>query len=171
MHPTADTTYYIKEVPADKYLQPYLHYTYHKDGGAISTAWLISDVDDLNYTQTGFVIQTGNNAAQVATSLTVQTVNGGNSIKLTAKRIFTAKGVTSGLLTYLRVIGKDWSDSNGAAANLLADGSTVLQYWVTPDGLIVTGTTSRVYTGLANKDNISKTDTDVATTINVFTAS
>ena len=160
--PKGGVTYYIKEVPADKYLQPYFHYTYKKgiEGEPIVTAWLISDLDDQNYTESGFVIVDAKGKAKICSSLTVQNAVGGNTIKLTAKRIFGVDG--SGLLTYRRVI------ENYAGINGFGDGAKILQYWVTPDGLIVTGTTSRVYTGTAGKTGISCTPTPVSSTIALF---
>ena len=160
--PRSGVTYYIKEVPADKYLQPYFHYTYKKDIGdePIVTAWLISDLDDQNYTESGFVIVDANGKAKICSSLTVQTAVGGNTIKLTPKRVF---GVgNSGLLTYRRVI------ENYAGIDGFGDNAAILQYWVTPDGLIVTGTTSRVYTGTAAKANVGCTPTAVGSTIALF---
>ena len=160
--PKGGVTYYIKEVPADKYLQPYFHYTYKKgiEGEPIVTAWLISDLDDQNYTESGFVIVDAKGKAKICSSLTVQNAVGGNTIKLTAKRIFGADG--SGLLTSRRVI------ENYAGINGFGDGAKILQYWVTPDGLIVTGTTSRVYTGTAGKTGISCTPTPEKSTIVLF---
>ena len=162
--PKGGVTYYIKEVPADKYLQPYFHYTYKKgiEGEPIVTAWLISDLDDQNYTESGFVIVDAKGKAKICSSLTVQNAVGGNTIKLTAKRIFGVDG--SGLLTYRRVI------ENYAGINGFGDGAKILQYWVTPDGLIVTGTTSRVYTGTAGKTGISCTPTPVSSTIRLPSA-
>ena len=161
--PKGGVTYYIKEVPADKYLQPYFHYTYKKaatEGGdePIVTAWLISDIDDTTYTDTGFIFVDQNGQAKVCSSLTVQNANGGNTIKLTPKRIFGGKGVTGGLLTYRRVI------NNYAAENSFGSG-TVLQYWVTPDGLYVTGIASRTYSGITLKGTIACSETKVPSTI------
>ena len=48
------------------------------------------------------------------------------------------------------------------------DGATIKQYWVTPDGLIVTGTTSRVYTGTAAKDSVACTASTNAYSIAKF---
>ncbi|MBR0136457.1 MAG: InlB B-repeat-containing protein, partial [Clostridia bacterium] len=161
--PVAGTTYYIKEVPAAKYLRPYLHYTYYLESGSISTAWLISDVDDLNYQQTGFrIVSADKKAEDVVSSLTVSTSNGSSTIKLTPKRVFGAKGY----LSYLTVINHG---SNGEpVVNLLSDNSAVMQYWVTPDGLFVSGTVSREYTGLGNVSDIGFTPTEGSSTIEVF---
>gem|GEM_PF-5879374 len=149
--PDAGTTYYIKEVPARQYLQPYLHYTYHLGYNDITNAWLISDIDDTNYLNTGFMIVDSNKKATVCNSLTVQNSNGGNSIRLTAKKVFRAQGVTGGLLTYREVINVS------SGLNLLANGNSVLQFWVTPDGLLVTGNTCRIYNGLQSCDSIGYT--------------
>ncbi len=168
--PVAGQTYFIKEVPAAKYLRPYLHYTFYKtsdDENAempISTAWLISDVDDNNYSQAGFVIISANNEASVVKSLTVTTnTDPDNTITLTAMRIFGARGY----LSYLTVI-KDRYDGTDPIS-LLADGDRVAQYWVTPDGLIVTGTAERTYSSLANT-SISANTLDVESVISVFNA-
>ena len=161
--PKGGVTYYIKEVPADKYLQPYFHYTYKKiDGNPIVTAWLISDIDDETYRETGFVIETADGQATVCSSLTVQNATNGNTVKLTPKRVFGSTGLTGGFLTYRRVI------EEYAGLDHFGDGATIKQYWVTPDGLIVTGTTSRVYTGTAAKDSVACTASTNAYSIAKF---
>jgi hypothetical protein len=168
--PTAGTTYYIKEVPADKYLQPYFHFTYRKNSDpaqqTLDTAWLISDIDDNMYRQTGFVIVTSDKEAQVCTSLTVQNTVGGTSVKLTPETIFRAKGVAGGYLSYLEVM------RGGTGSNGFGTTSSVLQYWVTPDGLIVTGTSRRTYGALDTKTNAKAnvTTEPVDSTIAVFGA-
>ena len=151
LNPVAGTTYYIKEVPADKYLRPYLHYTYYLASGSISTAWLISDVD-LSYTdylETGYVVKSANDAAEhIVRSLTVTTTHGDSSQTLTATSLFR----TRGYLNYLTVINHG---SNGQpVVNLLNNGDTVAQYWVTPDGLRVTGYAIRTYQGLDNINSV-----------------
>ena len=162
MIPKKDDVFFLKEVPAAKYLQPYLHYTYYKESGNIPNAYLLSDTDDLNYTSTGFVILTDNQVARIVDSLTVQTTNGGNSIKLTPKRVFGTYGVTNttGYLTFREVI------SNKEGKSELKNGDTVLQYWVTPDSLLVTGTTSRTYSGIENKNIVAvATEETIASTV------
>ena len=170
--PQAGAVYYIKEVPADKYLQPYFHYTYKKaatEGGdePIVTAWLISDIDDQNYTETGFVfVDTNNGKATVCKSLSVTAQTSGNTIKLTPKRVFGVDN--SGLLTYRRVMDNYVGLAYNEAGDVFGDNVAVFQYWVTPDGLIVTGTTSRVYTGTAAKADVGCTPTTGSSTIAVF---
>lgn len=151
LSPVAGMTYYIKEVPADKYLRPYLHYTYFLDSGSISTAWLISDVD-LSYTdyiETGYVVTTANDAAEhIVRSLTITTTHGNSTQTLSAMSLFR----TRGYLNYLTVINRG---SNGQpTVSMLNDGDSVAQYWVTPDGLRVTGYAVRTYKGLANFNTV-----------------
>ena len=165
----AGAVYYIKEVPAASYLQPYFHYTYKKgiEGEPIVTAWLISDIDDQNYTETGFVfVDTNNGKATVCKSLSVTAQTSGNTIKLTPKRVFGVDN--SGLLTYRRVMDNYVGLAYNEAGDVFGDNVAVFQYWVTPDGLIVTGTTSRVYTGTAAKANVGCTPTTGSSTIAVF---
>ncbi len=170
MAPAQDSTYFLKEVPADKYLRPYLHYTY-KTGeglGNVCTSWLISDLDDTNYTHTGFVIIDKNNDAEkVLESLTITTTTGNSTIRLTPKRVFQAN--SGNFLTYLTVFndGRNGEDT----VNLLANGNLVMQYWVTPDNLIVTGTNSRVYKGLGHVSTIGvDTEETDAYSVKLYTA-
>ncbi len=168
--PKGGVTYYIKEVPADKYLQPYFHYTYKKgDTNPIVTAWLISDIDDAMYKETGFVIVHNENGtenkAYVCSQLTVQNRVGGAAVLLTPQAIFRAKDVTGGYLSYLEAI-TDYV--NGP----LKANDKVLQYWVTPDGLIVTGIAQRSYANLTDKATVKEgmSEDTVSSTINVFVA-
>ena len=168
--PKGGVTYVIKEVPAEKYLQPYFHFTYRKNSDpaqqTLDTAWLISDIDDNMYQQTGFVIITSDKEANVCSSLTVENAVGGASVLLKPETIFRAKGVTGGYLSYLEVM------RGGTVSNGFGTTSTILQYWVTPDGMIVTGTSQRTYGALDTKTNAKAnvTTTDVASTIAVFGA-
>lgn len=149
LKPVADTVYYVKEVP-DTYLRPYLHYTYYKDDGHISSAWLISNIDDVNYSQAGFLITSDSMDAQICKSLTVRTLHGGNAVKLTSARLFK----TTGYLTYAQVI-------NGASITApFAENAEVRQYWVTPDSMMVTGTILRSYQSVRNKADFAN-DTNV----------
>ncbi len=162
MAPKVGETYYLKEVPEVKYLQPYLHYTYKKPDGEITRAWAISAIDDLNYQQAGFVILDANNKATICDTLAVTAAGSNSTVILKPETVFRSRGVTEGYLDYLQVY--DW-DGEG---NLLQEGGTILQYWVTPDGLMVTGVTSRVVTQITNKNTITRTDTPVKSTIETF---
>ena len=157
MHPEVNKTYYLKEVPDTKFLQPYTHYTYYTSNYNIANMWQLSAIDDLNYQETGFVIVKDNEVAKVCKSLTVKNASGGAKVTLKPNTVFRAQGVTTNdYLTYKEVTG------------IVANKDTVLQYWVTPDGLIVTGITQRTLDGIAKKTTITKTDTPVDSTISVF---
>lgn len=146
-------TIFIKEVPASTYLRPYLHYTYKLDENqTIMNAWLISDVDDLNYNGTGFIIVDSQyGTTKVVSKLTV-TTNGGavTTQTLTPESVFNAKGAKN-RLTYREVIG---------GASLLNEGDMVYNYWITPDGLRVTGARVCQYYNLGSAKNISVTNND-----------
>ncbi len=165
MAPVANTVYYLKEVPT-AYLQPYFHYTYSKETFDIFDGWLLSAIDDCLYQETGFVIVSEDDEASVCSTLTVKTANtGGSTVLLKPESIFRSKGVQSGYLSYLQVL-KDGSPT------MMQEGDRVLQYWVTPDGLIVTGVAGRSYSGLGNKNDLGKTDLEDVTssTVAVFGA-
>ena len=142
--PVPGTTYYLKEVKDTMYLQPYLHYTYKLGTGEIKSLFLFSDLDDLNYQDTGFVIGNeweGLTYVSVVSGVTIQTQYGNSTVTLTPKKIFGSKGVKTGYLSYLQVLG-------GSGSITLSNNQNVWQYWQTPDGLYVTGTVMRSYTGL-----------------------
>lgn len=157
MAPVANAVYYLKEVPT-AYLQPYFHYTYSKETFDLFDGWLISAIDDCLYQETGFVIVSKNEEARVCSTLTVQNKIGGASVLLKPENIFRSKGVKSGYLSYLWVL-------EDGVLTMMDEGDRILQYWITLDGLIVTGTTARTYAGMDNKDNLEKTDYPVASTV------
>lgn len=158
--PVCGTTYYIKEAPANKFLQPYTHYTYQKGTYKISTMWMISDIDDLNYEETGFYV-ISNNKAKVCRTLTVKTAVGNTKLTLKPETVFRAKGATSDdYLTYLTVI-----DASLGENNIVKSDDKVIMYWITPDGLIVTGTAQRQLQGVDNVRNLKKVDSTVASTV------
>ncbi|MBR0136223.1 MAG: hypothetical protein IJM18_08475, partial [Clostridia bacterium] len=165
LNPEAGKVYYIKEVPDEYYLRPYLHFTYDTGNGFIRNAWLFSDVDDLNYLHTGFYVINENDDAQgVYESVTVQATHGTGTETLTANSVFEAN---KGYMTYFTVINIK------KGIRILQNGGLVNQYWVTPDGLIVTGTTQRTYGSLMYYDPEADGDTvtnplNVAMTINVY---
>ena len=156
MNPENNKVYYLKEVYADTYLKPYTQYTYYKSNNAIGTLWMISDIDDLNYNETGFIIVENGVEAKICTSLTVKSTVGGSNVKLTPKRVFgsVGHGATAGdFLTYAEV------------TDIVKGGEEVLMYWVTPDGVTVTGTTMRKLSGVDSKTTIANADSDVVMTL------
>ncbi|MBR3075185.1 MAG: hypothetical protein IKH11_05470, partial [Bacteroidales bacterium] len=127
--PVADRVYYLKEVPADKYLQPYLHYAYRTETKEIRTSWLISNIDDNNYVESGFIITDAQGKGTVVKSLTVNYASNGSHIKLTPRRVYGVKGVTDGYLTYGKVL--DYKDDKLEKYCGFDENCTVTQYWVT----------------------------------------
>lgn len=157
MKPEKNGVYFLKEVPAARFLQPYTHFTFYRANNAIASLLSISDVDDLNYISTGFVIVDKNNTAKVCKTLTVKTAVGGNSMKLTPQLIFATKGATANdYLFWREVTGK------------VADGDKILNYWVTPDNLLVTGITERSLTNVTDRETITRADTPVKSTVGVY---
>ncbi len=53
--PQAGAVYYIKEVPANLFLQPRLRYTYRAGTGDIGMAFMFTNLDDANYLDGGFM--------------------------------------------------------------------------------------------------------------------
>ena len=154
--PVPGETYYIKEVPAAKFLQAYTHFTYYLATGKIGSLFMISDIDDLNYSQTGFVVQETNGDAKVYRTLTIEAKNTGKTVTFKPNTVFYGKAAATNYLTCRDITNDDVAGKN------------IVQYWVTPDGLIVTGTVSRVLTNLETKGSITCVTSAVTTTIKVF---
>ena len=151
--PVAGYTYYIKVVPAAKFLRPYTHYTYYLKTGGIGSLFMISDIDDLNYAETGFVI-TSSDKAKVYRTLNIKAKNTGEVATLTPVSTFGKKGVTEDdFLTCLDVTGKVPQDN------------TIKEYWITPDGATVTGIATRTLKNFDNKNTISAASGTVASSI------
>ena len=137
--PVAGSTYYIKVVPADKFLRPYTHYTFYIKDGTIGSLFAISDIDDLNYSETGFII-TSADKAKVYRTLKIEAVNTGSVATLTPATTFASRNVTNDdFLTCLDVTGN------------IKENDSVKQYWITPDGATVTGIRTRTLTGITNR--------------------
>lgn len=154
MKPKAGETYYIKEVPTC-YLRNYHQINYLKATGALTALYLISAVDDLNYSETGFILQTDDNqTATVVSSMTYKNTATGKSVTLKANTVFKSLGITGtgsekDYLTY-------W---DATSSKYFAIGSfTVLPYWVTPDGITVNGISTRTITTDLTKSGTSKSD-------------
>ncbi|HBI64369.1 MAG TPA: hypothetical protein DDX51_04550 [Clostridiales bacterium] len=148
--PVAGSTYYVKAVPANKFLRPYTHYTYVYATGEIGDIFTISAIDDAMYSKVGFVI-TDPKDGKVVTTLTIKNERGGNSKTLKPDGIFSKRGVTSSdFLTYLK------------ATEFIKEGYEVSQFWVTFDGATVKGTVGRKLTGIDNKSTIGASSVTVS---------
>lgn len=144
--PVIGATYYIKEVPANKFLRPYTHYTYILATGTIGDIFAISAIDDAMYSKVGFVI-TDPKDGKVVTTLTIKNERGGNSKTLSPDTVFAKRNLTTDdFLTYLK------------ATDFIEEGYTVSQFWVTPDGATVNGSVVRTLTGIDNKSTIGATN-------------
>ena len=133
MVPKGGKTYFLKEVP-ENYLLPYTHYTYYKADKRLGTLWTITAIDDLNYNSTGFIVKTDDLPAIVVESMTIKAENSTATTTLTAEKVFKAKSILAGYLGYA-----DISSYKGST-------TVIKQYWVTPDGITVKGTTQRTLT-------------------------
>ena len=153
IEPVAGETYYIKEVPT-YYLRNYHQINYVKSTGQLMALYLISAVDDLNYSETGFVLTNGNNEkAKVVSKMTFKNYATNKLVTLKANTVFKSLGITEEgeWLTYF-----DASQSSYFAENSTF---TVKPYWITPDGITINGISTRTIkiTELTKK-GISKTD-------------
>ena len=151
--PVDGTTYYIKEVPAAKFLRPYTHFTFYIKNSDIGSLFMISDLDDLNYSGTGFIVTDKNNNAKVYKTLKIKATNTGDTATITPSSAFGKRGVTDeSYLTCLDVTG-------------LVEGKQIKEYWITPDGATVTGIVTRTLTGTSNKNTIKAASETVGSEI------
>lgn len=149
MVPTANTVYYLKEVPTG-YLMPYTHYTYYKADKKLGTMWSITGTDDLCYSKVGFKVRTDDKPAIMLEVMTITPQNNSSSIvNLTAAKVFKSKGVLEGYLGYA-----DITDYIGSE-------TLIQQYWTTKDGITVFGLKQRTLTYTDTTiTGIKKSDTD-----------
>ncbi len=146
--PEAGQTYYIKEVPTS-YLQHYTHYTYkfgttNEIHNMITKLWMVTAIDDNNYQSYGIKYDGTPHDGKVAKSLTIMTkTEPVTSVKLTPDSIFGSKGVKNGYLVYTAI---EWPTQDSI--------TDILNYWVTPDNMMVTGTAQRGLVRIQSADTI-----------------
>lgn len=146
--PEANATYYIREV-SDAYLQPKsLSLSKHKDATTVDVIgfYLMSVVDGLNYREAGFEA-TANGQPIVLRSVEEADVTLGGSAYANLYVRFTngtewnltanseTFGNLSGYLTCLEVPKEYWTEAGTEI--------TFTPYWITMDGVKVTGTATR----------------------------
>lgn len=146
--PEAGKTYYIREV-SDAYLQPKsLSLSKHKDATTVDVIgfYLMSVVDGLNYREAGFEA-TANGQPIVLRSVEETDVKLGGSAYANLYVRFTNDtewhltansetfGYLSGYLTCLEVPKEYWTEADTQI--------TFTPYWITMDGVKVTGTATR----------------------------
>ncbi len=145
--PVRNTTYFLKEVP-DNYMLPYTHYTYYKQGLKIADLLAITAIDDLNYDNAGFIIETNDHEGTYVETLTIKAVNSTTTTTLTANKIYKTKGMLDGYLGYYDL--KDYKS---------LDSVNIKQFWTTFDGITVKGKTMRTLTfGDGTISGLKKTD-------------
>lgn len=146
--PTAGVTYYIREV-ADAYLQPKsLSLSKHKDATTVDVIgfYLMSVVDGLNYREAGFEATANGQPIELRSVEEADVTLGGSAYANLYVRFtngtewhLTANSETfgnlSGYLTCLEVPKKYWAEAGTEI--------TFTPYWITMDGVKVTGTATR----------------------------
>jgi hypothetical protein len=171
--------YYLKEVPAGDFLQPRLRYTYKTGDGEIGTSWLFTNTDDTNYTSAGFLITNNGTTTKTAGTFETSFVVEPKTVPTNAQTFYVGtapEGAVNPTLLYekgaqfsmLLVYNNpnlypDRPDLNvpspepntNAVYNLLPEGSYMIMYWVTPDGMIVTSVAARTYTNVTNAYSIN----------------
>lgn len=146
--PTAGVTYYIREV-ADAYLQPKsLSLSKHKDTTTVDVIgfYLMSVVDGLNYREAGFEATANGHPIELRSVGEPDVTLGGSAYANLYVRFtngtewnLTANSETfgnlSGYLTCLEVPKEYWTEAGTEI--------TFTPYWITMDGVKVTGTATR----------------------------
>ena len=146
--PTAGVTYYIREVP-DAYLQPKsLSLSKHKDATTVDVIgfYLMSVVDGLNYREAGFEATANGHPIELKSVGEPDVTLGGSAYANLYVRFtngtewhLTANSETfgnlSGYLTCLEVPKEYWTEAGTEI--------TFTPYWITMDGVKVTGTATR----------------------------
>ena len=146
MKPEAGVTYYLKEVPAS-YLRPTHMTTYQRWEKYLRDLILITTADDSNYTDVGFVIGATYTPKEYFTkSLTIsfgpnydETVTEGEvTVDVTNTSANAGGYVATKRIFSVNESTKDYTGIIGS--------KVVKPYWVTPDGITVTGAAMRVIT-------------------------
>lgn len=145
IHPEAGRTYYIKEVPT-YYLRNYHQLNYMKTTQELKALYLISAVDDENYSKYGVTLTNGDKEVAIYTYIKFTNYATNRSVTLTAKSMF---GASFGL----NEEGRDDAVAKGhdrvtfwdaTKSEYFKEGSfTVKPFWVTKDGVKVSGVSTR----------------------------
>lgn len=169
--PTVGTTYYVKEVP-DTYLRPTQINTFNRYTNQLRGVYLTSTVDDRNYKEVGFVISGAYNKGESYEKLTIEAgPNSAFEIKeLGVKDISKNESGLVVKLDYLTLSGENSYTGVGTST-----GTKIIKcYWVTPDGVTVTGCRQRALTikdtnvdGIITADRETDTNPPVTTPLEV----
>ena len=168
MHPVCGETYYVKEVPAS-YMVPVQINTYNHVKDYLRDIILVTCVDDNMYKQAGFLI--GTNDYQTGGSLkeTIQisygansdfeNPNGENGAHTEIYDVSDVSDNTGGLLVDYEYFSVSATNNVLDYTSILGKNIIVKSYWVTPDGLTVTGKNTRRISA-KDKNNNSIIDYD-----------
>lgn len=165
LHPQADETYYVKEVD-DAYLQPKTYSIYNTYyGDQVKKVYMATAIDDTNYQYVGFVVgETDQEEAVSAENAVYQQVevtrDGQPYQTLTPESFFKGTAAAEG-----------WLHLQAYTGEIAAGEEFVFTpFFVTPDGVKVTGTTQRTmcfgngtYTG--GNDGLHPEDAPVESTV------
>lgn len=162
MHPVAGETYYIKEVPT-YYLRNYYQVNYVKAAPqTMKGLYLVSAIDDNNYSTVGFKLNSEEKTNGVRVGKTISFKNWATGLTVTlkpnsafflvdGKKAITVAGVN--YLTFLDLTAEEYSEYYQPGT------FTVLPYWTTFDGITVNGVSTRTITITSmTKSGISKVD-------------
>lgn len=164
MHPEAGETYYVKEVPTT-YLQATQISTYHRYTLQLRTMILTTVIDDANYKEVGFRFNDTDydktvNVMNLSDSLTFEMPERNGTITtetvdvgdLSNNKIRNGKIAAYDYFNYVDEDGNvDYSSVIGT--------NRIKAYWVTPDGITVTGGYQRtLIVRDADKDSIIEVD-------------
>ena len=137
-------TIYIKEVPAAKYLRLYSYCTYNRNDKTIRSWWLITDTDDKNYQQTGFIID----------GVVTPCQSWPKSVRITPKNA-DPNDTETGAKTLSQTTfnaPRAWvpykgyrEDSNNTGSFEALENKTYTNYWITLDNILVIGTRQRTF--------------------------
>ena len=148
-------TIYIKEVPADKYLRLYSYCTYNRNDKIIRSWWLITDTDDKNYQQTGFIIDGVVTPCQSwPKTVRISPKNADpNDTETGAKTLSqTTFNAPRAWVPY-----KGYrEDSNNTGSFEALENKTYTNYWITLDNILVIGTRQRTFgSDISNMNTVS----------------
>lgn len=159
--PEAGVTYYIKEVPT-YYLRNYHQLNYMKTTQELKALYLISAVDDENYNGYGVTLTNGDEEVDIYTYIKFTNYATKKSVTLTAKSMFgrsyglTEEGAEDAVgAGHDRVTFWDATESDYFATGQF----TVLPFWVTKDGVKVSGVSTRTITiSEMTRSGVTKSD-------------
>lgn len=173
--PAADETYYVKEVP-ESYLQPKIYYVYSTYyGNALRRLYLVTALDDKNYQQVGFIVNGTDNGAweqEVNDTNVYETVTEvraeGQQSRTLGLSYFFNNTLETGYLNIQQYLDYSVDDMAGKTF-------TMQPYFVTMDGVKVTGVTLRTvdtgngtYIPTGGTEGLHVSDAPVGSSVSVY---